>query len=72
MEHIIGLKQLRQSAGAYIERVRRGQRFVVLRRSRPVFKIVPVDASDTGWEDVVDLTKVKHGGVHIDDVLARL
>ena len=72
MEHLIGLKQLRQSAGAYIERVRRGQRFVVLRRSKPVFKIIPVDAPDSGWEDVVDFTKVKRGGVHVDDVLSRL
>ena len=72
MEHIIGPKQPRQSAGTYIDHARHGQRFIVPRRSKAFSKKVPVNEADAGWEEVVDFTKVKRGGVRMEDVLARL
>jgi antitoxin (DNA-binding transcriptional repressor) of toxin-antitoxin stability system len=39
---VINAKQLRQSLPKIVERVRRGERFVVLYRSRPAFEVVPV------------------------------
>lgn len=38
---IIGLKELRQNAGKIAERAQKGERFTVVKRSKPVFSIVP-------------------------------
>lgn len=46
MKDTINAKQLRASLPRLVERVRRGERFTVLYRSRPAFRIVPVDAAD--------------------------
>ena len=43
MERTINAKQLRASLPETVERVRRGERFTVLYRSRPAFRIVPVE-----------------------------
>ncbi len=71
MEHLIGLKQLRESVETYAQRVKRGERFIVLKQSKPLFKITPIDYQEE-WEEVIDFTKIKKGGVHIDDLLKRL
>ena len=74
-EKIIGLKTLRENMGKYIEEVKRGKSFVVVRRSTPVFKVAPaVDLwGDEGtWETVVDFTKIKKGGVPAEKVLKAL
>ncbi|MCC6765228.1 MAG: hypothetical protein IT293_11255 [Deltaproteobacteria bacterium] len=42
MERIINTKQLRAALPKMVERVRRGERFTVLYRSRPACRIVPV------------------------------
>lgn len=42
MEKTINAKQLRASLPETVQRVRRGERFTVLYRSRPAFRIVPV------------------------------
>ena len=49
MERTINAKQLRASLPETVERVRRGERFTVLYRSRPAFRIVPV-AEDAASE----------------------
>ena len=71
---IIGLRDLRENVMDYIKQVKKGKSFTVVRRSKPVFKISPVieDDTDERWETVIDFTKIKKGGVDIDDVLARL
>lgn len=43
MDHTINAKQLRASLPDTVRRVRRGERFTVLYRSRPAFRIVPVE-----------------------------
>ena len=45
MDQIINAKELRASLRGMVRRVRRGERFTVLYRSRPAFRIVPVQAS---------------------------
>ena len=74
MEKIIGLKDLRLNAKNYIDAASRGQSFVVVNRSQPIFKVMPVDEwGDEGvWETVVDFTKIKKGGVPMGKVLAAL
>lgn len=48
---IIGLKELRQNATEIAERASKGERFTVVKRSKPMFSIVPVqpisDIEDT-------------------------
>lgn len=43
MMHTINAKKLRASLPDIVRRTRRGERFVVLYRSRPAFQVVPVD-----------------------------
>lgn len=42
---IIGLKELRQNAGQIAERAQKGERFTVVKRSKPVFMISQVQAT---------------------------
>jgi antitoxin (DNA-binding transcriptional repressor) of toxin-antitoxin stability system len=44
MDRTINAKQLRASLPDTVRRVLRGERFTVLYRSRPAFRIVPVEA----------------------------
>jgi prevent-host-death family protein len=71
--NIVGLKELRGNLERYISQVRKGRSFVVVRRSAPVFKIAPPLSTDEGvWEDVVDFTKIKKGGIALNELLARI
>jgi antitoxin (DNA-binding transcriptional repressor) of toxin-antitoxin stability system len=42
MDHTINAKELRASLPRIVERVRRGERFTVIYRSKPALRIVPV------------------------------
>jgi prevent-host-death family protein len=68
---IVGLKELRENVESYISKVRKGESFLVVRRSKPVFRISPPESEDE-WEEAVDFTKIKKGGVPLADLLARL
>lgn len=70
MKKIIGLKELRNNADVVIKHVKHGHSFIVFRRSKPVFEVSPV--GDDFWEEVIDFTKIKKGGVNIKDILKRL
>ena len=48
MDRTINVKELRASLPKIVERVRRGERFTVLYRSRPAFRIVPATDEDLG------------------------
>lgn len=72
MTKIIGLKELRENTDTYLAQVKKGHSFLVLRRSEPVFKISPIDEVEELWEKVIDFTKIKKGGVALDQILARL
>ncbi|HLD86222.1 MAG TPA: type II toxin-antitoxin system prevent-host-death family antitoxin [Patescibacteria group bacterium] len=69
---IVGLKELRQDPGRYANLVKQGQSFLVVKRSKPLFRLSPVEAEDELWEEAVDFTKIKRGGVAINELLARL
>lgn len=70
-QNIVGVKELRTNLDTYIDRVRKGETLTVVRRSKAVFKIVPVEEEEQ-WEQVVDFTTLKKGGVLISDLLKRL
>lgn len=71
---IIGLKDLRENTESYINKIKKGRSFVVVRKSKPVFKISPVDEwGDEGvWETVVDFTEIRPEGVPIREVRRAL
>ena len=68
---IVGVKELRQNLDNYISQVQKGKVFTIIKRSKPVFKISPVDNEEM-WEEVVDFTKIKKGGVKIEEILSRI
>ena len=72
--NIIGLKDLRENTEEYINKVRLGREFTVVRKSKPVFKITPVDVwGDEGvWEVVADFRGLNENGVAARDVLRSL
>ncbi|TAL20464.1 hypothetical protein EPN90_01045 [Patescibacteria group bacterium] len=70
MESIIALKELRENLPMYEKKVRSGQSFLVMKRSKPIFKISPVDEGD--WETVIDFSKLRKGGIDVRELLRRL
>jgi len=70
MENIINLKNLRENMQEYAQKVKRGHSFVVFKKSKPLFKISPID--EEYWEEVIDFTKVKKGGIDLKELLKRL
>lgn len=74
LKKIVGLREFRENVESYISEVNNGRTFTIVRRSEPVFKISPVDewGDDGIWETVVDFTKIKRGGVDVEDILKRL
>ncbi|MCK5061577.1 hypothetical protein KAR28_03425 [Candidatus Parcubacteria bacterium] len=42
-----------------------------LKKLKPLFRISPVE-NEEKWEVITDFTKIKRGGVYIDEVLTRL
>lgn len=73
-KNIIGLKELRDNTETYIREVEQGKSFLVMRRSTPIFKLVPADEwGDEGmWDTVVDFNKLKKGGISTAELLKEL
>ena len=73
METIVGLKELREHMETYVRQLHKGKSLVVVRKSKPLFRMVPLDEDDSSlWETVIDFTKIKKGGVPITEVIAAL
>lgn len=72
MATIIGLKQLRENVNKYVSEVNKGKSFTVVKKSRPVFRIVPPDEDDSMWETVVDFTEFYKEGIPARELLKRL
>ena len=72
MVQVIGLKQLRERVDDFAKEVKKGKSFIVVRRSRPLFKISPPEEETELWERVADFTKIRKGGIPLKDILSRL
>lgn len=76
MAKTIAIKNFRNNISAIADKVGKGQEFIVIRRSKPAFKVVPVgiDEDDDGsWETIVDFTNGgKTNGMNPKDVLKVL
>jgi len=70
--NIVGLKELRENMQKYTSLIEKGGSFVVVKRSKPLFKISSVDEDDEAWETVVDFTKIRKGGIPAEELLAKL
>jgi antitoxin (DNA-binding transcriptional repressor) of toxin-antitoxin stability system len=57
MATIIGLKELRENAEAVAERVGQGESFVVVKRSKPIFRLEPMTGQTAPDEELVAWTK---------------
>lgn len=61
MDNIIGLKELRENVERYAREIRKGKSFMVVRKSRPLFKLsLPEEAL---WETVADFTEIEKGNI---------
>ena len=72
MNNIVGLKELRENIESYVSQVKKGKSFIVVRRSEPVFRISPTEEAEELWENVIDFTKIKKGGIEIEKIISRL
>jgi hypothetical protein len=70
MNAIIGLKEFRENLGKYERQIRNGKSFVIMKRSKPVFTVSPVE--DDAWETIVDFTKFRKKGIPAAELLAKL
>lgn len=70
MTIIIGMKEFRQNVGKYEKKVQEGHSLIVARKSRPIFKIEAPEMES--WEEIADFTKIRKGGVDINDILKRI
>ncbi len=68
---IVGLKELRENIDTYIAEVEKGNSFVVVRKSKPVFKIVPSELEEQ-WETVADFTRLSKHGIPASAILKEL
>lgn len=69
MEDIVGLKELRENFDKYATLVKRGKTLIIVKRSKPVFRLAPLEEE---WEEAIDFTKIRKGGVRIKELLSRL
>ena len=71
VKNIIGLKELRENINIWIDQIRKGKSFLVVRKSKPVFKIVPPETEEQ-WETVADFTAISKNGISAKDILKEL
>ncbi len=55
----------------YADLTKKGESFLVVKQSKPLFKISSVD-DDNLWQEVIDFTKIKRGGVKVSELIKRL
>ncbi|MEK9167579.1 MAG: type II toxin-antitoxin system prevent-host-death family antitoxin [Patescibacteria group bacterium] len=74
-EKVIGLKELRQNMDKYAAQVQMGRPITVFKRSKPLFKLIPVDDDDdANWETLIDFRKFPgyENGIDAEELLMRL
>ena len=69
MDKIVGLKELRHNVEKYAKEAVKGHSLIIVKRSKPLFRMGPLEEE---WEEVVDFTKIRKGGVNMKELLSRL
>lgn len=72
--NIIGLRELRENTTKYIRQIEKGESFTVVRKSKPIFRVIPVDEwGDEGtWKTLIDFTKIDKKGIPAEKILEVL
>ncbi len=67
----LAIKDLRNNLSHIADSAENGESFIIYRRSKPTFKIVPIEAKvEEEWETVIDFTdNGKKSGENIEDVI---
>ena len=68
-EQIVGLKEFRLNAAKYISALEKGASFLVIKRSRPAFRLEPVDEV---WETIGDFSAMRSGGISAQTLMKDL
>lgn len=66
----VGLKEFRENLSVYEQRIKKGDSFIIMKRSTPLFVVSPVDQG--GWETVIDFTEFDPEGISADVLLKKL
>jgi prevent-host-death family protein len=53
--------ELRNSAKEYFDKVEKGKSFVIIRKGRPIAKVVPFHEPVQGWKREIKRVKLKSG-----------
>jgi len=69
---ILGLKELRENMQKYASRIEKGESFIIIKKSKPLFKISSLNEDEELWETVIDFTKIRKGGIPAKELLAKL
>lgn len=67
----VSLKELREQFPKYIDAISKGKSFTVVKRSKPIFQINPIN-DEGSWKTIVDFTEIDRTGVSADDVLKAI
>ncbi len=68
-EQIVAFKDFRLNALKYLSLLEKGSSFLVVKRSRPAFRLEPVDEV---WEQIGDFSSLSKGGVSGKTLLKAL
>jgi prevent-host-death family protein len=71
MNKIVGLKEFRENVSEIVSEVKKGRSFTVVKRSKPIFKVSPLDVEEE-WETVVDFTEFNKEGIPARQLLNYL
>ena len=72
MPNIIGLKELRQNMPHYAQKVQKGQSFIVVKQSKPLFKISPLSNLDNEIEQSQQSDFLQTGAINSHRILKPL
>ncbi|GEM_PF-276771 len=74
--NIISVKDLRNNLQKYANRTKKGDSFLVIKQSKPLFQLMPIEEETTeeakGWKTLIDFTKIRKGGVSAKEVIRAL
>jgi len=65
----VGLREFRTDMDKYVKKASK-EEVVVYKHSKPLFRLATFN--EEPWEEVIDFTKIRKGGVSIEELLARL
>lgn len=65
----VGLREFRKGMDKYVKKASR-EEVVIYRHSKPLFRLATFN--EEPWEEVIDFTKMRKGGIPIEELLARL